>query len=56
MKKAVAHLKLYDPVLGDLIERYRNPLQFAKEALTIMPYLMASQMERAANAKLLPQH
>jgi hypothetical protein len=38
-----------EAVVGDLWERYASPLQYAAEALRILPFLIASQIPRNAN-------
>ena len=42
-----------EAVVGDLWERYSSPLQYAGEALRIVPFLIASQIRRNTNVPLL---
>ena len=42
-----------EEVVGDLWERYRSPLRYASEALSVMPFLVASQIRRNTNVPAL---
>jgi hypothetical protein len=42
-----------EAVIGDLWERYRSPLQYASEALKVMPFVVASQIRRTFNLPML---
>src|SRR5215471_10415500 len=42
-----------EEVVGDLWERYRSPLSYASEALSVMPFLVASQIRRNTNVPAL---
>jgi len=42
-----------EAVVGDLWERYRSPLQYASEAMKVLPYVVASQIRRSTNLPLL---
>jgi hypothetical protein len=49
---------LFPPVareatVGDLWERYRSPLQFAAEALRVLPFVIGSQIRRSSSAPIL---
>lgn len=42
-----------EAVLGDLWEEYRSPAQFVKQGLTILPFLMFSQLRRRSSWPIL---
>jgi hypothetical protein len=42
-----------EAVLGDLWEEYRSPAQFVKQGLTVLPFLMISQLRRRSSWPIL---
>lgn len=42
-----------EAVLGDLWEEYRSPAQFVKQGLTVLPFLMFSQLRRRSSWPIL---
>jgi hypothetical protein len=42
-----------EAVLGDLWEEYRSPAQFVKQGLTVLPFLMLSQLRRRSSWPIL---
>jgi hypothetical protein len=41
-----------EEVTGDLCERYKSPMQYLKEVVTMLPHLIASQIRRNTNAPM----
>lgn len=42
-----------ESVVGDLLERYRSPLQFLGETLRVLPFVIVGQFRRSAEAPML---
>lgn len=42
-----------EPIVGDLVERYRSPLQFVAETLRVLPFVIAGQFRRSTEAPML---
>ena len=42
-----------ESIVGDLVERYRSPLQFAVEALRVLPFVIVGQFRRSTEAPML---
>lgn len=42
-----------ESIVGDLVERYRSPLQFAAETLRVLPFVIAGQFRRSTEAPML---
>jgi hypothetical protein len=42
-----------ESIVGDLVERYRSPLQFAAEAVRVLPFVIVGQFRRSTEAPML---
>ncbi len=42
-----------ESIVGDLTERYRSPLQFAVEAIRVLPFVIVGQFRRSTEAPML---
>ena len=42
-----------ESIVGDLTERYRSPLQFAVEAVRVLPFVIVGQFRRSTEAPML---
>lgn len=42
-----------ESIVGDLVERYRSPVQFAAETVRVLPFVIAGQFRRSTEAPML---
>lgn len=42
-----------ESIVGDLVERYRSPIQFAAETVRVLPFVIAGQFRRSTEAPML---
>ena len=42
-----------ESIVGDLVERYRSPLQFAAETVRVLPFVIIGQFRRSTEAPML---
>ena len=42
-----------ESIVGDLVERYRSPLQFAAETVRVLPFVIVGQFRRSTEAPML---
>lgn len=42
-----------ESIVGDLVERYRSPIQFVAEAVRVLPFVIAGQFRRSTEAPML---
>ena len=42
-----------ESIIGDLVERYRSPIQFAAETVRVLPFVIVGQFRRSTEAPML---